>query len=116
VELVQDARRTIEAGAGDCDDKVTLLASLLALAGFGSRFVIGGATPDEPQHVWLEVYLDWRGEWLALDPTNEQAQPGWFQRFPYNYSYEIWPDEEDNNLCLTLTLGIIAAVLLTMRA
>lgn len=113
---MQDARRTIETASGDCDDKVTLLASLLAVAGFGSRFVVGGYSPDEPAHVWLEVYLDWSGEWLALDPTNEQALPGWFQKFPYQYTYDIWPDDSGSeSLCLLLTLGIIAAVYL-MRA
>lgn len=39
VELVQDAQRTIETGAGDCDDKVVALCSLLCVAGYVTRFV-----------------------------------------------------------------------------
>jgi len=87
---VQDAIRTIEAGAGDCDDKCTLLASLLACAGFVPRFVCGGHSPNVMDHVWVEVYLDWSGEWLALDPTSETASPGWCQYFPYRLEWEIF--------------------------
>lgn len=90
MELVQDALRTIEIGAGDCDDKVLLLASLLAVAGFMPRFVCGGRTATEMEHVWLEVYLDWAEEWLPLDPTNENAAPGWYQQFPFRLEYEVW--------------------------
>lgn len=90
MELVQDAVRTIEAGAGDCDDKCTLLASLLAIAGFMPRFVCGGSAEDVLDHVWVEVFCDWSGEWLALDPTSETAQPGWSQPFPYRLEYEVF--------------------------
>jgi len=88
---VQDAKRTIEAGCGDCDDKVTLLCSLLAVAGFVSRFVAGGPSEDDFAHVWCEVLLDFStGEWVALDPTNEKANPGWYQPFPVMITYEIF--------------------------
>jgi transglutaminase-like putative cysteine protease len=90
VELVQDAIRTIQTQSGDCDDKVVLLASLLASAGFVPRFICGGKTQDVLDHVWLEVYLDWLDVWLPLDPTNEQAAPGWSQWFPYRLEYEVF--------------------------
>lgn len=88
---MQDAKRTIQAGCGDCDDKVTLLCSLLAVAGFVSRFVAGGPSEDELAHVWCEVLLDFStGEWVALDPTNEKASPGWYQQFPVMITYQIF--------------------------
>jgi len=83
-----DAWRTIQAGAGDCDDKVTLLCSLLAVAGFPSQFVVGGMTPDQMDHVWCEVWF--QNRWVPLDPTNEKADPGWKQPFPYGFEYPIW--------------------------
>jgi transglutaminase-like putative cysteine protease len=89
VEMVCDARRTLERGAGDCDDKVVLLCSLLAVCGHASRFVCGGFQPDDLAHVWCEVEVT-DGEWLALDPTNERAAPGWAFPFPYRLVWEIW--------------------------
>jgi len=77
------------------------------------RFVIGGMRPDVADHVWCEVYCDWNDTWLPLDPTNEKATPGWYQEFPYQLHYEIWQQDEDNSVCLTFLLGIIAAVYLT---
>jgi transglutaminase-like putative cysteine protease len=100
VELVQDAWETIRQQSGDCDDKVTLLASLLAVQGFTPRFVVGGMEPDVLDHVWCEVYLDWCDQWLPLDPTNEQAWPGWYQPFPYIYTFDIWQEESCNILLI----------------
>lgn len=90
VELVQDAQRTLEIASGDCDDKVTLLCSLLASAGYTTRFICGGHNDAEMEHVWCEVYLDWRDEWLPLDPTSETAAPGWSADFDYRLEWEIW--------------------------
>jgi transglutaminase-like putative cysteine protease len=90
VELVQDARRTMETGSGDCDDKVVLLCSLLCVAGFLTRFICGGQTRDIMDHVWCEVYLEQTDEWLPLDPTNERAAPGWSQAFPWRLEWEIF--------------------------
>ena len=75
VERVQSARRTLnEFETGDCDDKVVLLCGLLASIGHKSRFVIAGRGTDFT-HVYCEA-LSSRG-WISLDPTNEQARPGW---------------------------------------
>jgi transglutaminase-like putative cysteine protease len=75
LELVQDARRTLERMAGDCDDKVTLLGSLLGCLGHRSRGVIVSYSPPTFHHVYLQALRS--GAWLDLDPTNEQARPGW---------------------------------------
>lgn len=75
VERVQDARRSLEFGTGDCDDKVVLLCSLLAALGHKTRFVVIGTRPNQFSHVYCEVQTD-RG-WLPLDPTNELGTMGW---------------------------------------
>lgn len=76
VELVSDARRVLATGAGDCDELVVLLCSLCAVTGINTRFVAIGPEPDEFTHVYCEAELD-DDIWLALDPTNPEAEPGW---------------------------------------
>lgn len=65
-ERVQDPLTTLELASGDCDDKVVLLASLLAALGHLPRFVVqfNGVEFD---HVYCEAALN--GAWIALDPT-----------------------------------------------
>lgn len=79
VELVQDAKRTLAFKAGDCDDKTTLLATLLGIAGHLTRFVVIGYTPfvNRFDHVFLEVYDKQQEQWISLDATNEAANVGW---------------------------------------
>lgn len=76
MELVSDARRVLELGAGDCDELVVLLSSLLAVCGVNVRFVAVGPAADEFTHVYCEAE-DEEGRWIALDPTNPEAEPGW---------------------------------------
>ncbi len=90
VERVQDALRTLQFGTGDCDDKSTLLVSLLAAVGHRSRFVVTGPAVGKWNHVYVEVQTK-RG-WLALDPTPERAIPGWEQQAPVKAVFEIWPN------------------------
>lgn len=77
-EAIQDPRITIKRGFGDCDDFAVLLATLLGLVGYPTRFVVIKVNPDTNgfDHVYLEVLAP-GGKWLALDPTNEKAIPGW---------------------------------------
>lgn len=89
VERVSDAKRTIESGVGDCDDKCVLLCSLLAVIGYRTRFVVCGFRRNSHSHVYCEV-LSKRG-WIALDPTPENALMGWQQNHaPYREIYEIF--------------------------
>lgn len=88
VERVQDAKRTIALGSGDCDDKVVLLATLLAAVGHRPRFVVIGYRRGAYQHVFLEVLM--RGRYVALDPTNERATVGWEARGVTRAVYEIF--------------------------
>lgn len=78
VETLQTPPATIELEAGDCDDKSTLLAALLASIGYRSRFVaVGYRGPNDYQHVYVEADHD--GAWIPLDAT--MARPfGWRPR------------------------------------
>jgi transglutaminase-like putative cysteine protease len=74
VETLTDPIHTLHLEAGDCDDKVTLLASLLESIGYRTRFVVAAYnSADAFEHVILEVFCG--GDWLALDPT-ESGGPG----------------------------------------
>lgn len=74
VETLSTPVKTLQARVGDCDDQVTLLATLLESVGYPTRFVI--AAYDEPGQ-WQHVYLQtWIGEWLDMDPT-ERNPIGW---------------------------------------
>lgn len=75
-EYVQDTRRTLESGVGDCDCKVVALCSLLQSLGHRTRFIVIGHSQDQLSHVYCEVLTKEHG-WLPLDPTNERAQAGW---------------------------------------
>lgn len=94
VERVQDALRTLQFGSGDCDDKVTLLVTLLAVCGHRARFCVSGAAPGVWTHVDCEVITP-QG-WLPLDPTPERAQPGWETNAPAKGVFEIWPAVSTN--------------------
>lgn len=67
VELVHDPAITLQIGAGDCDDKAILLASLLGSIGHPTRFIAVAFEPELYSHVWLQDYLD--GRWVDLEPT-----------------------------------------------
>lgn len=66
-ELVQTPEATIRLGAGDCDDKSTLLASMLASIGVPPRFVAVGMRPGSYSHVYVEARLGTR--WIPLETT-----------------------------------------------
>lgn len=78
IETLQTPPATIELEAGDCDDKSTLLAALLASIGYRSRFIaVGYRGAGDYQHVYVEADHD--GTWIPLDAT--MARPfGWRPR------------------------------------
>lgn len=67
IELLHDAPTVLRVGAGDCDDKAILLASLLGSIGHPTRFIAVAFAPHQFSHVWLQVYLN--GRWIDLEPT-----------------------------------------------
>ena len=111
-ERVQDARRTLFLfESGDCDDKVVALATLLGTLGHRSRFKIVGARPSNFTHVYLEVATR-GGAWLALDPTPEQAPPGWEAR-GHASTYEIFTQQKTKpGPGAILTLAVLAYFIL----
>lgn len=83
VELLHSARRMLELKAGDCDDMVILLASMLEATGHPVRLVLVGTNPrrkDLFTHIYLET--SYKGRWIALDPTMEKPM-GWSPRAPH---------------------------------
>lgn len=88
VERVQDARRTLLFGAGDCDDKSVLLATLLAALGHPSCFTVLGSAPGNYAHVFVTVQGPTGN--VALDPTHERAPAGWQAQAPAIAHYQIF--------------------------
>lgn len=76
VELLRAPDVLIQTGYGDCDDKATLLSTLLEALGYNTRFVVIGFEPDNFSHVYNEVQLGPRGAFIALDST-ENVPMGW---------------------------------------
>lgn len=75
-ELVQTPRATLEMRTGDCDDKATLLATLLSSIGRRSRLVAVGFKPfGGYQHVLVEALQQDRG-WMPLE-TIKPVAAGW---------------------------------------
>lgn len=76
LEQVADFQRTIEAGAGDCDDKSVWLATALLAAGYSVRFAVQ-SYGEKWDHVFVEFY-DWsRFKWVALDPSADGHSGLW---------------------------------------
>lgn len=68
VETLHTAETVMDLGAGDCDDKAILLASLLLSIGHpGVRFVALSLEPGQFCHVWVQDYVE--GGWIDLEPT-----------------------------------------------
>lgn len=61
--------------AGDCDDHVLLAASMLGVAGYPTRFAIGGLPPDDYRHIWIDVLHPRRG-WVPVELTGKQMPIG----------------------------------------
>jgi transglutaminase-like putative cysteine protease len=87
-QTVQDAKRTIQIGEGDCVSKSVLLATLLASLGYSSRFVAQSENCLDYSHVYVEVWLD--GDWLGLDPVAADEPMGWRQRMPNGGCETTW--------------------------
>lgn len=75
VETVQTPLFTLENRYGDCDDKATLLATMLESIGHPARFVAVGFTePGRFSHVYAETIIG--DKWIPLETTiNKPA--GW---------------------------------------
>ena len=73
VETLSTPARLIEIGAGDCDDKATLLAALLEAVGHPTRFVAIGLSGGTLDHVYVETKIG--DTWIPLE-TTEPVEAG----------------------------------------
>lgn len=92
-QRVQDCRRTIEIGSGDCVSKSVCLATLLAALGHLPRFVAQSVDGEEYTHVYVEVLVG--NQWLGLDPVAEDKPMGWTQALPDGGFETTWQIFED---------------------
>jgi len=91
-QVVQDCRRTIEIGSGDCVSMSVCVATLLASLGYQVRFVAQFPN-DETQysHVYTECFD--RGRWIAIDSVAKDRPLGWSQNLPdggFETTWEIF--------------------------
>lgn len=68
VEVIHDPVTLLQIGAGDCDDKATLLAALLLSIGHSPRFVAVSLDGREFCHVWVQDQMP-DGRWVDLETT-----------------------------------------------
>ena len=74
IETIQTPDKTLELGYGDCDDKSTLLATLLETLGHSARLVAVGFKPNNYSHVYVETLCG--DKWIGLE-TTENVKFGW---------------------------------------
>lgn len=68
MEQLSEPTVTLRARSGDCDDKSTLLASLLESIGHPCRFIaVGYNNPGEFEHVYLETRIG--TAWVPCETT-----------------------------------------------
>ncbi len=70
--------------AGDCDDFVTALGTLLVSIGHQIRLVVIGSKSKRYDHIYLQDYLN--GQWVALDPSDKRFKFGWEFKNPVRKS------------------------------
>lgn len=75
METVSTPKKTLEAMAGDCDDKSLLTAALLEAIGHPTRFVAVGYTPNNYVHVLVETKV--ANQWIPVE-TTENVPLGWY--------------------------------------
>jgi hypothetical protein len=83
VETLSDPRMTLQRLVGDCDDKATLLATLLQAVGYPTRFIMGAYEGPDFEHVYLQAFAN--GQWIDLDAT-EYNGVGWAPP----HSHTLW--------------------------
>jgi transglutaminase-like putative cysteine protease len=76
VETLQDAEYTLTQGAGDCDDKAILTASLLESIGHPTALWAIGFKPGKFSHVLPLTRAGAAGKWMPLE-TTEAVRFGW---------------------------------------
>jgi transglutaminase-like putative cysteine protease len=85
VETISDPLTTLNRMVGDCDDKATLLATLLESVGYPTRFVMAGYHGSAYEHVYLQAFM--HGHWVSMDACESQPM-GWEPPDPTSYWLE----------------------------
>src|SRR5277367_438602 len=89
IERVSGPEGTLRYRVGDCDDKVVLLSSLLAVMGHEPRFAVISYGGRNWNHVYVEARVN--GKWLALDPTEPRFEAGDEAAYARKMVYNLWP-------------------------
>lgn len=80
LELVQEPLKTVEYGAGDCDDQATLMCAMLQSSGHPCRFMVFAFNGGPLEHVVAQTKLGNTGQdrqdWVTLE-TIQARPPGW---------------------------------------
>ncbi len=92
VEALADPSSVERNRNGDCDEQVTLAATLAECLGYRTRFRVGGEDEDRYRHVWAEALDRHSGEWYPLDPINRSRPAGWAAPFARTESYPLLGD------------------------
>jgi len=77
IETLQTAEKTLELAQGDCDDKSTLLATLLKSVGHPVKFVALGFNGKSFSHVLIETRV--KDKWIPAE-TIIPKPFGWYPR------------------------------------
>jgi hypothetical protein len=97
-ETLMAPHRTIQFGAGDCDDSAMVLAALATSIGIPNRFKAIAANEQWPQeftHVYNELKIG--GRWVAADPSVEGMPLGWESPKIFRVMTEdVWTPDEIN--------------------
>lgn len=85
VEVLQSPVHLLQTMQGDCDDKSTLLATLIEASGHKAKFVAVGFDGINLSHVLVAAQVG--EDWISLE-TTEQVNAGWFPP-DVNKKYEL---------------------------
>ena len=95
-ETLAAPHRTLEVGAGDCDDVSILLAAMATSLAIPNRLKAIAADsrfPQEYTHVYNELKLN--GRWVAAEPSIEGKALGWESPEIYKVMLEdVWTLDE----------------------
>ena len=79
VETLQSPRYTLQVGAGDCDDRATLLVAMARSIGLPASFSfkVIAANPGSRQFSHVYVVATLNGRKISMDPTYQDNAFGW---------------------------------------
>lgn len=75
-ELLQTPEKTLEIGAGDCDDQATLLASMLVALGHPAQFIAVGFDGAPFSHVLVRTKIG--DTWVPAETILPGVTVGWW--------------------------------------